>query len=148
MASSAVPSPLARSHGVPRDWGCHTCPHLWVQSTLGTQGDCCRLWCRFPCLLRPAGYSAERYSSCASGSDIHRSFASTPSPGQPSMTILDKVGRPVGVYTASHALVVGFSNYKCPTKSFLVKCYPVLLCCVLVTTKRPLISPLPFVAWQ
>jgi len=43
--------------------------------------------------------------------DIHRSVQSTPSHTQQSMPMLDKVGRPVGVYTASHALVVGFSNY-------------------------------------
>jgi class 3 adenylate cyclase len=44
-------------------------------------------------------------------SDVHRSFASMPSSGQQSLPILDKVGRPVGVYTASYALVVGLSNY-------------------------------------
>ena len=44
-------------------------------------------------------------------SDVHRSFASTPADGQQSLPILDKAGRPVGVYTASHALVVGLSTY-------------------------------------
>jgi class 3 adenylate cyclase len=43
--------------------------------------------------------------------DLHRSYESTPAQGQQSMPMLDKGGRPVGVYTASHALVVGLSTY-------------------------------------
>ena len=43
--------------------------------------------------------------------DMQRRSVSTSSHGQPPMPMLETVGQPVSVYTASHALVVGFSNY-------------------------------------
>jgi class 3 adenylate cyclase len=42
--------------------------------------------------------------------DTHRSFETPLAQRQPG-TLMDKNGRLVGTYTASHALVVGFSNY-------------------------------------
>ena len=42
--------------------------------------------------------------------DSHRSFETTVAQRQPG-TLMDKHGQPVGTYTASHALVVGISNY-------------------------------------
>jgi class 3 adenylate cyclase len=41
----------------------------------------------------------------------HRTFEATLSPGQQGISILDKVGRQVGAYTESHALVIGLSTY-------------------------------------
>lgn len=42
---------------------------------------------------------------------IHRSFETVPSHSQRAVSLLDKVGRLVGFYAESHALVVGVSNY-------------------------------------